>query len=269
GVPQHQKNLIFVRQGDKVKVEYTRSPVRVGRGRRGEAKKVEIPKGINGRPVDQANYREVQNAGQFKHGDILPGSAFVLGDARTYNRELLSVNTGKSSSLYKLRQAARRLAQSHQGTKKELVDKIADLVEQAYPSQKDNHKAAEAMTIGHFIVNGGCCRHRSAALQMALQSANSGLRQAGSLMRINSQYTRGRLGGAGNHAWVEVKLSRGNYVVDPNANNPKTGKKNRGFMEDSLQLKSKEGEIMFGAGYHLYIRGGYGTTVWRPKSLVK
>ena len=51
--------------------------------------------------------------------------------------------------------------------------------------------------------DGGCCRHRAAALALILQEAG-----------IPAQYTRGKLITAGRHAWVSVLEDA--YLLDPN-----------------------------------------------------
>jgi hypothetical protein len=157
--------------------------------------------------INVINYLEISNAERLQDGDILPGHAFVLGMPETYGRELLAINLGKTSAIYEVMQKAREIAAAHSGSQKSLAIKIANMVDENYSSLQGHGKKGMLLTLGFFQEEGGCCRHRAAELQLALQEAG-----------IRSRYVRGRLF-RGWHAWVEVDVKGdGSFsqVVDPN-----------------------------------------------------
>jgi predicted phosphodiesterase len=172
--------------------------------------------GINDN-VNAQNYGELENIEVLQNGDILPGHDFVLGDPETYGRELLVVNTGPDSPIRPVLDQAKIMgdAMKQSGCSTlEIAEAIARMVNEEFAKGQGHNigNAGEAMTIGVFMEGGGCCRHRAALLQLALQEAG-----------IKSHYVRGEasIGGgeSGMHAWVEIDAkgdSSFSYVIDPN-----------------------------------------------------
>jgi Transglutaminase-like superfamily len=157
--------------------------------------------------INVINYLELPSAERLQDGDILPGHKFVLGKTETYGRELLTINLGRTSAIYEVMQKAREIAGKHSGGKKSLALKIADMVDKNYSDLQGHGKKGFLLSLGFFQEEGGCCRHRAAELQLALQEAG-----------IRSRYVRGRVF-RGWHAWVEVDVKGdGSFsqVIDPN-----------------------------------------------------
>lgn len=157
--------------------------------------------------INVINYLELSNAERLQDGDILPGHLFILGKTETYGRELLMINLSKTSAIYEVMQRARDIAAEHSGERKGLALKIADMVDENYSNLQGHGKEGVMLTLGFFQEKGGCCRHRAAELQLALQEAG-----------VRSRYVRGRVLG-GWHAWVEVDVKGDgafSYAIDPN-----------------------------------------------------
>jgi hypothetical protein len=157
--------------------------------------------------VTPQNYEESINVNELRDGDILPGHNFVLGNNETYDRELLGINLHPSSAIYQVLAKAEELGKNHQGDRQSLADKVADMVDEHYSSWQGDGANGALLTLGRFQENGGCCRHRAAELQVALQKAG-----------IRSRYVRG-LTFISWHAWVEVDAKGDgsySYVIDPN-----------------------------------------------------
>jgi len=153
------------------------------------------------------NYLEIASAEKLQDGDILPGHEFVLGKGETYGRELLAINLGKTSAIHEVMRRAREIGSKHSGDSLSLALKVADMVDENYSDLQGRGEKGMLLTLGFFQEKGGCCRHRAAELQLALQEAG-----------MRSRYVRGRLL-LGWHAWVEVDVKGDgsfSYVIDPN-----------------------------------------------------
>ncbi len=163
--------------------------------------------------VNPQNYEELINVYELQDGDILPGHNFVLGDKKTYDREILAKNLHpgsavyQSPAIYQILAEAEEMGKKHKGDMQSLADKVADMVDENYSSWQGDGAKGALMTLGHFLENGGCCRHRAGLLRVALQKAG-----------VRSRYVRG-LQLLSGHAWVEVDVKGDgsySYVIDPN-----------------------------------------------------
>jgi len=201
------------------------------------------------RDPDADLYVALTNQDQLQQGDILPNRDAELGDAETLIREELTCNFKESSAVYPVLVKAKEIGRKKGLSNLEIADEVADMVQKNFAEGQGPRLNGDAgkMTIGYFVEKGGCCRHRSAALQMALQEAG-----------VPSRYIQGSVAGGGNHAWVAVDVKGDgsySYVIDLNM-------KNRGFIEYPVK------------GLNLYTAGKCGyvvnpekyNLVWRPNA---
>jgi hypothetical protein len=214
----------------------------------------EVPLGLFGNPTDEKHYVEIRGVEVLKHGDILPGNAFQLGDPRTYGRELLTINTEPPSIIHTVLELAAALTPSPLPIETKAL-RIASIVKMIYsPNQDKEVHAGEARTLGKFMEEGGCCRHRAATLQLALQAAD-----------IRSRYVRGGVVGVDSlHAWVEVDVDENDsfaYVIDPNSKSSN----NSGRVVSSTSLPKF---YQINGKDIVYIPQEQGATVWRHRSQV-
>ena len=212
--------------------------------------------GINDN-VNAQNYGELGNIEVLQNGDILPGHDFVLGDPETYGRELLTVNTGPDSPIRPVLDQAKSMgdAMKQSGySDLEIAEAIAKMVNEEF-AKTQGHSIVQngaLMTVGAFMEGGGCCRHRAALLQLALQEAG-----------IKSHYVRGVAGigdGGGMHAWVEVDAKGDgsySYVIDPNLHVS-------GWIKS---VKNKNGQKTYKLGMITYsVNPDQLNVVWRPNN---
>jgi hypothetical protein len=228
---------------------------------------VEIEIGITGLPIDREHYDELRNVAILQHGDIIPGHNFILGKPESYRngkRALLTINTQPTSKLLPLMQQAAELASPHNRNLMDLAYEIADMVHRNYSRGQGKEERGVQLTLGGPIITGGCCRHRSATLQMAYQAAG-----------IPSRYVRGffMLQEEGWHAWVEVAPeSPFAFIIDLNIDPRELGigpmheEFNRGMIIPSKYKIEKYSNY---AAYEVnglhYTRESDGAVVWRPK----
>ena len=200
-------------------------------------------------------YTELHNVTYFAQNDYLPGHRFVLGEQSTYNREKLLVDktqdalagTKSKDRLLDFLVDSRLVGAAHAQDLFTAALKVFFSLTDRFPSIPfvvDND--SRTLVLHDFFDQGGVCRHKCAALQVALQEAG-----------VPSRYLRGKLFLGGYHAWIEVDILRdGSYllILDPHLCNVllKTG-----------TLRSGQGRLYFrDEGYP--ITDIY-NTVWRGK----
>lgn len=159
-----------------------------------------------GRPSGKT-HQELNNVGYLFHGDILPGTHFVLDKRFTHDREYLEIKKNSENALPYLR-GARQLAThtdrySQATTALALMDSLKG--KGGMKVQPPRGAVVGAGTV--IALSGDVCRHKSAMLTQCLQEAG-----------INAQYVRGDLetpSGGGRHAWVHAELDGRMYRLDP------------------------------------------------------
>lgn len=170
-----------------------------------------VEKEAHVRPYDSPSsttHHELRGAPYLFHGDILPGTRFRLGQADSYDRELLKINKDSSNTLpYTV--GARR--QAVRGLQEILVAKEILSAVHAYSPRSGvvrEPRAGQVVGAGTVIATGdGVCRHKAALLVQCLQEAG-----------LQAQYARGDLDAgvtSGRHAWVHAVLDGEHYILDP------------------------------------------------------
>lgn len=194
---------------------------------------------------------EVKNAGEIYQNDLLPGRSFVLGDQSTYGRELLQISR-KSPLVHNALIEARIFASMSQTSMNRIIAReiFADFREKYAEGQDDDVAGGVAKTIGGFMEEGGCCRHRSSALTLVLQEAG-----------VQAQYVQGFFIGRP-HAWVQVIENESPVLLlDPNMRWDKSKARGDEIAVDRNDLK-KDGDLW---RYSCYSWPEYVNTVWRAK----
>lgn len=225
-----------------------------------------IYEGHGGLNVSSATFDEKGNVGFIVEGSIFPGHNFKIDDPSTWNRELLMVHKYHSETEESLKAAkeigVRESTSISNGDVERAALAIMNTHMRVYSPQQDREVDEGAInTLGEFQVNGGCCRHRSATLQLMLQEAG-----------ITSRYVRGCVAGSGYHAWVEVDIHNdGSYslILDPNL----------GLAGLKSEVCREQNELLYGYSRITIIEYGWArakdvvyivdqgrfNTVWQPK----
>lgn len=151
---------------------------------------------------DEMTHRVIENASYLVHGDILPGTPFILGNPYTYSRELLRIEKDSPHTVKVTRRAKFLAAQGK--SELEIAKSIHRQINRLPVTDHDS------FPVGHLIGPGtmlhrknGCCRHKAALLVIALQEAG-----------IKATYVRGTYAKL-KHAWVDAELGGENYYLDP------------------------------------------------------
>jgi len=216
------------------------------------------------RDVNARNYDETKSVLFLKQGDILPGFDSELGyqDIST-SRELLTVNKGPSSYLFQFLEKAKGIAIRLNGEGQETIAKeIFKRFNRWYSdklSEPSSETAKEEKTLGGFAEKGGVCRHRAAALQLALQEAG-----------VKSRLVRGRFE-EGRHAWVEVDINNNgkfDLVLDPmnKVSGVKTNVETFEPYRDKRMEINNAFELVTGRKIWIYYSNSNEfNSIWRPK----
>jgi len=173
------------------------------------------PEAARAEEITSEGYAELRNVDFIVHGDLFPSHKSRLDDPRTWDARELLIGHKHGTSLLPLLHAGRDTGLKRRreiAAGRALRDAALDVLD-AHRRLYAGGPAAQAeagvmMTLGFFALEGGNCRHRSAALQLMLQETGA-----------PSRYVRGALLDYGHHAWVEVDVAcDGSYsfVVDPN-----------------------------------------------------
>ncbi|MFH1829819.1 MAG: transglutaminase-like domain-containing protein [Pseudomonadota bacterium] len=209
--------------------------------------------------LDPSKYKEIRNINVLRNGDVLPGSRFDINDPESFSREGLTINFNKDSRAHEVLVRAKKIGEEGRRkgrTNLEIATEVADMVQNNYAPGQGNSvvKNGEHQTIGLFFEQGGCCRHRSALLHMALEKAG-----------VPSRYVRGTLPIANSspHAWVEVDINgNGSYshIIDLNY-------RPRGNKENLRLVKNRSSErVHFEVmGIEYVVDPSQFNVVWRPK----
>lgn len=173
------------------------------------------------KPFEASEYVELANVPYFFTGDRLPGRAFVLGDPRTYTRELLRLNKMGNETKPFVLFAKSRFVPPVKGNVEKAEEKVLHIIydefQHRFPYKKKpdgSHRGGEEASLTIFLSPTsdvrGVCRHRAAMLTVALQERG-----------FDARYIQGVLGGIP-HAWIEVKIGNTLFLVDPAQNIPPT-----------------------------------------------
>ncbi|MBN1282892.1 MAG: transglutaminase domain-containing protein [Proteobacteria bacterium] len=212
--------------------------------------------------INFENYEPLTNQ-ELRHGDILPGGEFVLGDPSTYKRELLTVNFRDDSQAHEILEEARRIGDEKGLTLEQKIEAIAVRIQADFSPVPDGlGRPGRPDTIGYYFKNGGCCRHKAALVQMALAEAG-----------IRSRYVRGSvLGNPSRHAWVEIDIKGDgsySYAADVHLNSGRWGEK---VVIPLPYLDHLEGKVAYAiegqaGSSSIYLVDPLETNlVWRPRT---
>lgn len=198
---------------------------------------------------DAEHYEEISNIDFLFGVDYLPGKHFRLGDPSSWEREKLRVGGSVDGLFAQAIVESKMISLKHKAQDSAKI--IFSLISKIFPHSGHVGNMVGTQQVGAFVEQGGYCRHKAAALQLAFQEAG-----------LISRYVRGCVNG-GSHAWVELDLD-GNgeysYVCDPAL---------RTYGKRSAELVEKDNTLYYVKGFEaLYcVQPQTFNTVWRPRQL--